>query len=370
MAARPELARKVLLYWMDGVIAFIAVAFTFMMLGLVIEGMLPVWRALVVAALLLTQFIAFPFILRAAFDDKPRPTVLLAVSGVATLGAIALTPSGLGTSTWEIVASLWLSGLAISVPWRVSVVFGVALAAITIPVAVFVSRIPPVLAVVGEGITLVVTPLAFWLWVWLWRTIREAHESQAAKSRLAVAEERLRFARDLHDLLGHSLSVISLKSELAAKLSVKDTGRAAGEMAQVRELAGDALAEVHAAVEGYRSLDLSRELSTVRAALEAAGARCTVETSTDDLSPAARSLLAWAVREGGTNILKHSRATRCAITIDRGVLEIRNNGVKGPQRTSGSGLRGLSERLTAAGGTFSASATGSDEFLLRAAVPA
>ncbi|MFD9939982.1 sensor histidine kinase [Nonomuraea sp. NPDC059023] len=370
MAARPELARKVLLYWMDGMIAFIAVAFVFMLLGLVGNRTISAGHALLVIALLLTQFALFPFILRAAYDDKPRPTVLLVVSGVAMLAAVALIPPGLGVSTWEIVAGLWLAGVAIHFPWRVSVAVGTALAAITIPVTILVAQISVPLAVLGEAVTLVLTPLAMWLWVWLGRTIREAHESQTAKSRLAVAEERLRFARDLHDLLGHSLSVISLKSELAAKLSAKDTGRAAGEMAQVRELAGGALAEVQAAVEGYRSLDLSRELATVRAALEAAGARCTIEAGTDDLSPAARSLLAWAVREGATNILKHSTATRCSITIDRGVLEIRNNGVKGPQRMTGSGLRGLSERLTAAGGTFSASATGSDEFLLRAAVPA
>ncbi|MFI6908341.1 sensor histidine kinase [Nonomuraea sp. NPDC050394] len=374
MAARPELARRVLLYWMDGMIAFIAVAFAFMLLGLVSGGTISAERALLAGALLLTQFALFPFILRAAYDDKPRPTVLLVISGLAMLASVALVPPGLGASTWEIVAGLWLAGLAISVPWRVSVAFGVALAAITVPVAVVVSGLPLAVALVGEGATLVVTPLATWLLVWLWRTIKEAHESQEAKSRLAVAEERLRFARDLHDLLGHSLSVISIKSELAAKLSAKNTGRAAGEMSQVRELAGVALAEVQAAVEGYRSLDLSLELATVRATLEAAGARCTVKAHIDDLTPAARTLLAWAVREGATNILKHSTATRCAITIDRGVLEMRNNGVKGPRRTTGSGLRGLSERLTAAGGTFSASVTDADsdsgEFLLRAAVPA
>ncbi|MFI6534143.1 sensor histidine kinase [Nonomuraea sp. NPDC050547] len=372
MAARPELARKVLLYWMDGMVAFIAVAFTIMLFSLAAIGTLSPQRAFLVGVLLLAQFAMFPFVLRAAYDDKPRPTVLLAVSGLAMLVSIMLIPPGLGTSTWEIVAGLWLAGLAINVRWRVSVAFGVVLAAITVPLAVYVSEMGLFVALVGEGVTLVITPLAMWLWVWLWRTIRDAHESQEAKSRLAVAEERLRFARDLHDLLGHSLSVISIKSELAAKLSAKDTARAAGEMSQVRELAGGALAEVQAAVEGYRSLDLSLELATVRATLEAAGARCTVEASTNDLSPAARALLAWAVREGATNILKHSTATRCAITIDRGVLEMRNNGVKGPQRSTGSGLRGLSERLTAAGGTFSASVTDSDsgEFLLRAAVPA
>jgi two-component system sensor histidine kinase DesK len=116
----------------------------------------------------------------------------------------------------------------------------------------------------------------------------------------------------------------------------------------------------------------------VRAALEAAGARCTIEARADELSPPARTLLAWAVREGATNVLKHSRATRCSITIDGGVLEMRNDGVKAPaadtgKETSsdtGSGLRGLAERMATAGGSFSATSTPAGEFVLRAEVRA
>jgi two-component system sensor histidine kinase DesK len=105
-------------------------------------------------------------------------------------------------------------------------------------------------------------------------------------------------------------------------------------------------------------------------ALEAAGARCLIEARAEDLSPAGRALLAWVVREGGTNVLKHSAATTCAITIERGVLEMRNDGVKEPFSAPGSGLRGLSERLTTAGGSLTAAPTPTGEFLLRAAVPA
>ncbi|MFI6496572.1 sensor histidine kinase [Nonomuraea typhae] len=369
-ASGAEVARKVLLYWMDALVVVLGAIYLLMLLGLWDTGRLAGASAVIVAVLLLGQLSLFPLILRAAYDDKPRPTALLIVSGVFMAASLPFIPPGTGSSTWEIVGGIWLSGVAVNVPWRVSVGIGTVVGLCTITISHRVAGMSLPWAIVNEVLTLILTPLAMWCWVWLWHTIREAHESQEAKTRLAVAEERLRFARDLHDLLGHSLSVISLKSELAAKLAAKDAGRAAGEMSQVRELAGDALVEVEAAVEGYRSLDLQQELLGVRAALEAAGARCEIAVSADDLSPSARALLAWVVREGATNILKHSTATRCAIIIDGGVLEMRNDGVTGPRGRSGSGLRGLAERLTTAGGSFSAQATESGEFLLRAAVPA
>ena len=124
------------------------------------------------------------------------------------------------------------------------------------------------------------------------------------------------------------------------------------------------------AVDGYRSLDLDEELAG--RARRAGGGRRRAARSTpgpSDLSPPARTLLAWAVREGATNVLKHSRATRCSITIDGGVLEMRNDGVHAPAGGTGSGLRGLAERMATAGGSFSASPTRTGEFLLRAEGP-
>ncbi|RBQ15369.1 hypothetical protein DP939_35265 [Spongiactinospora rosea] len=205
---------------------------------------------------------------------------------------------------------------------------------------------------------------------WLWGATQELQTGQEARAQLAVSEERLRFSRDLHDLLGHSLSVISLKSELSAKLALKDPAKAAGEMHEVRRLARDSLKEVRAAVRGYRDIDLDAELASVRAVLEAAGIRCAVDARTADLSPERRALLAWAVREGVTNILKHSTATQCSITIHEGVLEIRNNGVTGSPGSTGSGLHGLSERISTEGGSLSAGPTDTGEYLLRAAMPA
>jgi two-component system sensor histidine kinase DesK len=293
---------------------------------------------------------------------------------VFAAGSVLLMPAHLSivnaTGIWAAAALFWLSVAALYLkPWA-TICAGVALVGGLTAWTALVTRDPWQTVLVLEAFSAVTTIYGMRLWRWLWWTIRDAHDSQEAKARLAVSEERLRFARDLHDLLGHSLSVISLKSELAAKLAPRDTGRAAAEMADVRRLAADSLAEVQLAVDGYQALDLDEELAGVCAALESAGARCVIDARAGDLSPTGRALLAWAVREGGTNILKHSTATRCAITIDGGVLEMRNDGVGDRPAAPGSGLRGLSERLAAAGGSFSAAPTPAGEFLLRAAVPA
>ncbi|MFI6595243.1 histidine kinase [Nonomuraea sp. NPDC050536] len=374
MAARPETARKVLLYWMDGMIALAALMFVGGAWGLIAKDQISVPHAVAGAGCAVAFCAVFPFMLRDAYQERPTPVAKLIVSGLLTAVTLALLPYGAGLDqpflAWDLVGPLWLSAAVLFLPWQATVAFGVLEIAAVIPYTRGITWMPWAASLALQVGSAILIPVSMWLWLWLWRTIKEAHDSQEAKASLAVSEERLRFARDLHDLLGHSLSVIALKSELAAKLATKDAGRAAAEMASVRHLAGESLTEVRAAVEGYQMLDLEAELAGVRAALEAAGARCTIEASAADLSPAARALLAWVVREGATNVLKHSTATRIAIRIDGGVLEMRNDGLAGPVSGQGSGLRGLSERIAGAGGSLSAAPTDGGEFLLRAAVPA
>ncbi|MEV0593568.1 sensor histidine kinase [Nonomuraea cavernae] len=372
--ARPEKARRFLLYWMDGAVALLALSLSGLVVRLGVEGRLSVPHALAAEACLLGVLVPLPFLLRAAYDNRPRPTARLVLSGMAALGAVLLVPPSsndvLGEGSWSMVAFLWLSAAVLFQPLWAALCMSAAVIVLTSAVVTVITGQPWQVVLPVQAFTAGVMVVAMWLWRWLWWTIRDAHESQEAKAGLAVAEERLRFARDLHDLLGHSLSVITLKSELAAKLATKDPGRAAREMADVRRLAGESLTEVQLAVDGYQGIDLHEELDGVCAALEAAGTRCTVEAGADDLSPGARALLAWVVREGATNVLKHSTATRCAIVIDGGVLEMRNDGVHGSPAAGGTGLRGLSERLAAVGGSLSAGPTSTGEFLLRAAVPA
>ncbi|GAB3070061.1 sensor histidine kinase [Micromonospora schwarzwaldensis] len=212
-----------------------------------------------------------------------------------------------------------------------------------------------------------------WVQVWFWDLLVEARQGQAAGARLAAAEERLRFARDVHDLLGHDLTVIALKAELAERLAPVDAARAGREAAEARRLAASALTRVRAAVHGYRAVDLAEQAVAVGEVLRSSGVRCTVVPPDADLPGPLAADLAAVVREAGTNVLRHSRAGWCRIEIVRAdrlvTVTVRNDGVlgAGPDRLSG-GLRGLADRLAPAGGRVRASAE-NGVFSLVATVP-
>jgi two-component system sensor histidine kinase DesK len=177
----------------------------------------------------------------------------------------------------------------------------------------------------------------------------KAHQENA---RLAVENERTRFARDLHDILGHSLTVITIKAELAGRLMEVDLDGARREVADLERLSRDALADVRRAVEGYRELTLPGELARARTALAAAQIEATVPGSTDEVPTELRELFAWTVREGVTNVLRHSRATRCEVVLDAASAEVRDDGCGGGTAHTGSGLVGLRERAAALGATL------------------
>jgi len=168
--------------------------------------------------------------------------------------------------------------------------------------------------------------------------------------RLAVSEERNRFARDLHDILGHSLTVITVKAELANRVFDLDPQRARAELADLERLSRDALADVRRAVEGYRELTLPGELARARAALDAAQIEADLPNSTDDIPTERRELFAWAVREGVTNVIRHSGASHCRIRLSPDRVEVNDDG-RGADLpdAAGNGLLGLRERAEAAG---------------------
>jgi two-component system sensor histidine kinase DesK len=208
------------------------------------------------------------------------------------------------------------------------------------------------------------------------RLLVEANQqlSQAREqiARLAVGEERLRFARDLHDLLGHSLSVIALKSELAGRLIKNTPGLAAHEIDDIEKVARDALREVRDAVTGYRQPTLAAELAGAREALTAAGIEYHVDQDHAPLPPAAEAVLAWTVREGVTNVMRHSQAKRCSVRIinkdGRATVEVIDDG-RGGTPEAGSGLRGLEERVRERGGRLSAEPLPHEGFRLRVTLP-
>ena len=169
-------------------------------------------------------------------------------------------------------------------------------------------------------------------------------ETRAELARMAVAEERLRIARDLHDLLGHSLSLITLKAELAGRVIGADPDRAAKEIAELEAVARRSLGEVRAAVTSYRQPSLAAELASARQMLTAAGMECVVQAPASvELPPRTDALLAWTVREGATNVVRHSGARTVTITItvggDEATAEVADDGV-GPARDPGSGRLG------------------------------
>ncbi|MET1019443.1 MAG: histidine kinase [Microterricola sp.] len=212
--------------------------------------------------------------------------------------------------------------------------------------------------------------------LWWWEIVVELDRTRRAAAELAVARERLRFASDLHDIQGHHLQVIALKSELAERLLDIDVEAARANIHETRIIAKQALEETRLLVAGYREVALDEELENAREVLSAAGADC--ELDVDELPPSAElhRALALAVREATTNILRHSSATRAAIrlrvTPDGCSLSISNNGVSdagAADDSRGSGLAGLRERVAALGGQLDA-ATDGDSFELRVQVPA
>jgi two-component system, NarL family, sensor histidine kinase DesK len=202
--------------------------------------------------------------------------------------------------------------------------------------------------------------------------IRELRETREELARLAVEEERLRFSRDLHDLLGHTLSLIVVKSEAVRRVVHRDPDAAAREAADIEEVGRRALAEVREAVTGYRERSLSTELDDARTALSGAGIEATVRASGTPLPASADALLGRALREGVTNVIRHSHAESCEIEVrtdgGQAVLEVLDDGVGGTGN-GGNGLRGLAERVSDAGGKLEAGSRLARGFRLAVAVP-
>jgi two-component system, NarL family, sensor histidine kinase DesK len=185
------------------------------------------------------------------------------------------------------------------------------------------------------------------------RRLRKANEEI---EHLAKVAERERIARDLHDVLGHTLSVITLKSELAGKLIDRDPQRAGKEIREVEEISRKALAEVRDAIRGYRAKGLSAELAQAKATLETAGVSVQLEAATTLQIPAVQeSVLSLAVREGVTNVLRHAHAATCRLRLEQQNgscrLEISDDG-QGFVSVEGNGLRGMRERVEMLGGTL------------------
>jgi two-component system, NarL family, sensor histidine kinase DesK len=286
--------------------------------------------------------------LRGFTNERLRWTVF----GLCTVLAV-LIALPVGRDNW-VTPIIYVGCLAAFDPrWR----RGVALAAGAVMLAGLATvggSTQPVQAVTSMGITALSSAACFGV-AGLLRANIALREAREEVSRLAVAEERLRFARDLHDLLGHSLSVIVLKAELAGRMGSRSPERAAREVADIERVARDALREVRDAVTGYRQASLSQEIESARGALEAAGVTVHLELRAGPVPTPIETTLAWAVREATTNIIRHSGARRVTIRLERAddqvELTVTDDG-RGGDAIAGNGLGGLGERVAARGGTL------------------
>ncbi|OKI99314.1 histidine kinase [Streptomyces sp. CB01249] len=216
---------------------------------------------------------------------------------------------------------------------------------------------------------------------WSMSVMWQAEQARGIQARLAVAEERLRFGRDMHDVLGRNLAVIALKSELAVELAQRGRPEAVDQMIEVQRIARASQQEVRDVVRGYREADLSTELAGAQGVLSAAGIECTVTGDSGEHLPApVQSALGWVVREAATNVLRHGDPRHCVIRVRVSAgsvaLEVENDGATpagtAPSPTSdgpGSGLAGLRERLAALDGSLEAGPAKGGLFRLTATIP-
>ncbi|MFI8241389.1 sensor histidine kinase [Streptomyces sp. NPDC085866] len=208
--------------------------------------------------------------------------------------------------------------------------------------------------------------------------VRELRAAREELARRAVEKERLRFSRDLHDLLGHTLSVIVVKSEAARRLAPRDMDAALTQIGDIESVGRQALTEIREAVTGYREGSLATELTRARSALSASSVEPVVRQSGTPLAPQTEALLGWVVREAVTNVVRHSDATRCEITIEstteQARLTVTDNGTgkavtRPAEGIGGTGLTGLTERLAAAGGSLRAGPSPRGGFAVTAELP-
>lgn len=304
---------------------------------------------------------------------RARPVTAAPASYVryAALAALAaVTTSALGdsaASTWVFVA---VAGL-----WTFRAWVAVAIAAVlAVAAELLAHRVPGWDRGAGVGLSIVLAVLAVGGGMLASRRTMDLTEVRRENARLAVQDERNRMARDVHDILGHSLTVITVKAELASRLLDIDPVRAKAEVADLERLAREALADVRGAVEGFREISLSGELARARAALASAGIEARLPRLVDTVDPSLRELYAWTIREGVTNVIRHSGARTCTLVADNAGLRLTDDGggssfgPAGP--AAGHGLAGLAERAHAAGAVLTARRLAPTGFEIRVDVPA
>jgi two-component system, NarL family, sensor histidine kinase DesK len=303
---------------------------------------------LIIVAFIVVYLVALP----AAWTDNRRRSWALWVLAVVLFAAELPFAHEDATAFCVYIAVLTVAVIGLSHRERLFPLLAALAIATTFGPLVVPSWHAP--AQYGNGLAVILVGLAMFGFFSIIRSNAELAAARSEVARLAAENERSRIARDLHDLLGHSLTTITVKAGLARRLAERgDNERAAAEIADVEELTRRSLADVRAAVSGYRDVALVGELANAREVLRAAGVDATLPGAVDVVDTDLHELFGWVVREGVTNVVRHARATAATISLGPNWIEIVDNGRGGPPG-AGNGLTGLRERVDAYGGTTEA----------------
>jgi two-component system sensor histidine kinase DesK len=336
----------------------------------VLGGHYPGWQVVIVITLVVVFSLSYLGVIwRGQMSSHLIRVLFIAYLSLFPIGlALVLGPDMLTFFTYAISPALML------LPANVGAAFGLACTGALL----LTSRIVTGHTNWGNGLILLVLTMAMFAFGGLFRTVRKLRATQNKMARLAVAEERSRLARDLHDVLGHSLTTITVKAGLARRVleTSTDRQRAIDEVRDVEELARRALADVRATVSGYRTASLPAELVGARAALSAAGIAADLPRAVDNVAGALQTTFAYVLREGVTNVIRHSNAGRCEVRLGDTWLEVRDDGRSAADvvmssriNGGGHGLSGLAERVATVNGTLDAGPLPEGGFMLRVSVP-
>ncbi|MGZ8177651.1 sensor histidine kinase [Williamsia sp. SKLECPSW1] len=304
------------------------------------------WGLTCVALFAATYVVAATHIM--SWRDSSRPVLAIGY-GCALIGLAAVASPVLGDGT--VAFAPYLMGVA---AFGFAGWIGPALVGVVLIVGLGLPEVVPGWSLdSGTALSLVIVAFVMVLMVSARGAELRREEAEARQretdERLAVVAERERVARDVHDILGHSLTVMTVKTELAGRLVDIDPERAKAELAELHALSRQALAEVRSTVGAMRTPDLRTELASARTALTAAEIDVEVAGSADEVSPPRRELFAWVVRESVTNVVRHSGASSCRVQIASDRVSVCDNGSGIPDHAFGNGLRGLTERVEASG---------------------
>ena len=289
-----------------------------------------------------------------------RLSLSLIIIGALTASGAAL---GVGSPGLQLVVFLAVV-LAFSLPWQAAIG---PIAILSGTLFLVPRMIPSWSASEDAWIALLVAGGACVFGRYIMEQRRVARILEQRTHELEINEERNRMARDMHDILGHSLTVIALKSELAARLVDVAPDQTRAELDEVQSLARSALADVRATVNSYRELSLAGELARATNVLSSAGVRADLPLTVEIVDPELRELFAWVVREGVTNIVRHAHASHCKVELTTDSIEVADDGIglDSAGTSDGHGLEGLRQRCQDNGAdlTIEAPSSGSGTIL-------